>query len=92
MASKTKKLLITSVRHQVSIVRVTKEASTHAFCPGCETEMEMLTLDSAARIAGISERQLIDQIVGNRVHSSESTNGHLLVCRESLLLEQRSSG
>lgn len=84
MPSKAKKVLITTVSHEVFIVRVNEDTGIRGFCPSCESEVEMLTLDSAARIAGVSGRQMINEIATNEVHSIETANGPLLICRKSL--------
>jgi hypothetical protein len=44
----------------------------------------MLTLDAATSAAGVSGRQLIGRLATSEVHSIETANGHLLVCRRSL--------
>jgi len=54
------------------------------FCPNCEREVEMLTLASAAKVAGVSGRQLISEIAKDQVHSIEIADGHLMVCQKSL--------
>jgi hypothetical protein len=84
MPSKAKKLLITTVSHEVFIVRVNQDTAIRGFCPNCEREVEMLTLASAAKVAGVSGRQLISEIAKDQVHSIEIADGHLMVCRKSL--------
>jgi len=84
MARKAKKLLITTVSHEVFIVRMNEETEIRGFCPHCESQVEMLTLESAAKAAGVTGRQLINEIAKNQVHSIEIANGHILVCRKSL--------
>jgi hypothetical protein len=90
MPSKAKKLLITTVSHEVFIVGVNEETAISGFCPSCDSEVEMLTLSSAARVAGLTGRHMINQIAANEVHSIETANGHLLVCRKSLKLRRSS--
>lgn len=84
MARKAKRLLITTVSHEISIVRVNHRTPLRGYCPGCATEVEMLTLDSAVSVLGIGGREVIRQIVSQETHSIETANGRLLVCRSSL--------
>jgi hypothetical protein len=84
MKSKAKKVLITTVTHEVFVVRVNEDRAIRGFCPSCETDVQMLTLDSAAKVAGLNGRKLVDQIAANEVHSIETENGHLLICGKSL--------
>ena len=55
------------------------------FCARCQEEVEMLTLDSAVRVSGINGHRIVQRIANNQVHSIETANGHLLLCRKSLI-------
>ena len=84
MTSKGKKLLITTRKHEIFIVRGSQNTTIHGFCPRCKTEAEMVTLDSAVRVSEINGREVIKQIAANEIHSIETASGDLLVCRECL--------
>jgi hypothetical protein len=84
MASKAKKFLITTVSHEVLIVRASRRPTVRGFCPNCEAEVEMLTLDSAASVSERPGREVVRQIADDEIHSVEAANGRLLVCRNSL--------
>lgn len=84
MATKAKKLLITTVCHEIFIVRVNSHTTIHGFCPNCESEVEMLIFDAAVSLSGIGGREVIRQLARGEIHSIETANGHLLVCQNSL--------
>lgn len=84
MASKAKKLLITTEKHEIFIVRMNGHRTIRGFCSDCETEVEMLTFDSAINFSGIGGRELIGKVWIGEIHVIETTNGHLLVCKNSL--------
>ena len=84
MRSKAKKLLITTEKHEIFIVRVGCREGINGFCPACDREVEMLTVDSVVSTLGISGREVIRRITSDEIHSIETTGGHLLVCRNSL--------
>jgi len=94
MTAKTKKLLITTEKHEIFVVRVNHPTTMRGFCPVCGTEVEMLTLDSAVRFSGSSGREVIRRLAAEEIHTIETANGHLLVCRDSLQtpLQQEAEG
>ena len=79
-----KKILITTESHEVFILRTDK--SDHAFghCSDCDREVEILTLDQAITQSGIPTGALVRLAEANKVHSIETSMGHLLVCKDSL--------
>jgi hypothetical protein len=85
MTQNAKKLLITTVSHEVFVVRVNRQTTIHAYCPNCEAEVEMLGLDAAISLSGSGWREVIRQIAGDEIHSIETANGDLRVCRNSLI-------
>jgi hypothetical protein len=85
MTSKGKKFRITTESHEIFIVRQNgPKKTTQAFCPTCAAEVEMLDFDSAISSSGISGRELIRRFELGEVHSIETANGHLLICKRSL--------
>ena len=54
-------------------------------CAECGAEVEMLTLDSAVKVSGINGHRIVLRIANNEIHSIETANGHLLLCRKSLI-------
>ena len=84
MPSKAKKLLITTVSHEVFVVRVNQQTTIHGYCSKCDAEVETLSLDAAVNESGVSGRELIRQLASEEIHTLETADGHLLVCRNSL--------
>jgi hypothetical protein len=85
MSSKEKKFRITTEKHEIFIIRQNgQKRTTHGFCPSCGAEGEMLDFDSAISFSGISGRELIRRFEADEIHSIETANGHLLICKRSL--------
>lgn len=85
MTTKAKKLLITTEKHEIFIMRLGAVETVLGFCSRCQEEAEMLTLDSAVRVSGMTGHRIVQQIANNQVHSIETANGHLLLCRKSVI-------
>jgi len=69
--------------HQIVIVRRPAGAA-HAWCPACLKEAEMVPLEEAALLAGVSPRDICRRVGAGRVHLVETADG-ALVCTDSLL-------
>lgn len=85
MRSKTKKLLITTEKHEILIIRAGAPQPVSGYCPACEKDVEMLTLDSAVIVSAMSGREMIGRIATDEIHAIESVNGPLLICKDSLI-------
>lgn len=83
MSLKAKKYLITTETHEIYIVRNRRE-KIYGFCAECGKETEIINLDSAVSLTGKSARQIFYAIETGAIHSLETAQGHLLVCRETL--------
>lgn len=79
-----KKILITTESHEVFILRT--DHLDHAFghCRDCGREVEILTLDRAVSVSGIRTGELVRLAEAKKIHSIETSMGHLLICKESL--------
>lgn len=75
--------MITTETHEILIVRNGRE-SIRGFCAECGRESEMLNLDSAVLLTKIGTREIFRLVETGKIHSLETTNGLLLVCRNSL--------
>lgn len=80
----SKKILITSATSEIFILRRGWQKAIRGFCEICQSETEMLDLDSAVNIFRRGIREIIHQIETGAIHSTETTSGHLLVCQNSL--------
>ena len=80
----SKRIVITSESREVFIIRRSSSCGFTSYCPSCGFETEILTLDQAVSYALEDTREMIRRIDDQRVHSLETADGHLLVCRNSL--------
>lgn len=80
---RTKTTEITFERSQRFELR--KERTISAWCDGCAALVNMLTPSQAARIANVSLRTIYRRVEALQVHFVETSEGELLICRESLL-------
>jgi excisionase family DNA binding protein len=68
---------------QMLIVRC-RRSSRRAWCAACEEEVEIVTVEEAAVIAGVSSRTIYRRVEAGRIHFMETPEGFLLICRKSL--------
>ncbi len=54
------------------------------WCAGCGAEGEMLTVDEAARAAGVSELVSCRRIEARSLHFTKAADGRVLICLNSL--------
>ena len=69
--------------HQIVIVRRPTGAA-HAMCPACLKEVEMVSLEEAALLAGVGLRDICRQVGDDHIHLVETAEA-TLVCTNSLL-------
>lgn len=55
-----------------------------AWCPTCLRQVEMLNVDDAAIFAQVNSRTIFRWVEAGVVHSSETPEGLLLICPNSL--------
>jgi hypothetical protein len=65
-----------TIRHKRGVVR--------AWCSGCAKRVRMVTAEQAATIVGVSPRVIHRWIEADQVHFSETPEGSLLICLNSL--------
>lgn len=92
MMPKTKKILITTDTSEIFIVRAKGKNVIRGFCFECNADREMLTLDEAVSLSGISTFEIIKQIGEKKIHFLETASGHLLICRNSLSKTMKKTG
>ncbi|MGH7783875.1 MAG: hypothetical protein ACREO5_08580 [Candidatus Binatia bacterium] len=79
-----KKILITRETHETFILRINNKNRAFGFCPGCENEVEIVSLDEAVSISGLRTSELVRRAEIGSIHAIETEGGHLLFCRESM--------
>ena len=81
---RTKTTEITIERSEVLVVRRANKA-LYAWCAECEAEVRMGTPEEAAALAHLSMRTIYRRVETGRVHFTETVDGGLLVCLNSIL-------
>jgi hypothetical protein len=74
---------ITVETHRTLRISVRSRRS-RLFCPGCAAEVEMVSADVAARVAGLSEREVFRLVESGGLHHTGAPDGRLLVCLNAL--------
>ena len=54
------------------------------WCAECGDQVQMLTPDQAATIAGLSSRLIYRWVEAGRIHFNETGEGRLLICQRSM--------
>ncbi len=83
MHAKTKKILITTERHEILIVRQISGHKIPGFCPKCNEKVEMINFDDAVSQSGVGGREMLNRSEDGEIHLVESATGHLLICKGS---------
>jgi hypothetical protein len=78
-----KRTVTTIETHQIIIVR-RPEGAALAWCPACLKGVEMVPLEEAALLAGVSLRDICRRVGADDIHFVETVNGGL-ICLNSLL-------
>jgi hypothetical protein len=81
---KAKKILIETESRETFTLRIRGKNTIRIYCGQCQAFEEMIDLNAAADISGVHARELLRRLESGSLHSPESTNGHLLICRGSL--------
>ena len=63
-----------------------------ALCEHCGRQVQMFTPGQAALVSGLSAREVYHRVEAGEVHFTETVEGLLLVCLDSLLGYQPSQG
>ena len=67
------------------VLRTTKAQQTALlWCPSCRHQVEMVTTEQAAQIAGVSSRTIYRWIEASKLHFSEASATSVLICEKSL--------
>lgn len=78
-----KKTKLTIETKRVFVIR-RGEAERRAVCEVCEEAVRLLTAHEAARLALLSARAIYRMVEGGKIHFTETGEGVLLVCFNSL--------
>jgi hypothetical protein len=61
-----------------------RKISVNAWCEACQVQSTFITTGEAARLSGVSAREIYRRVEANECHSMDTEDGELLVCRRSL--------
>jgi hypothetical protein len=82
--ARTRRLEITVETDEVLVVR-RRTNGPRIRCAQCEHRAGLVTVDQAAAAAGVSSRAIFRSVETGVLHFSETPDGRLLVCLNSLL-------
>lgn len=78
----TKRIKITAEKHELKIISFGR--SRKLFCEICQTETRHLTVAQTATALVISEMEIFRLAESKQIHSTETTDGKLLICADSV--------
>lgn len=68
-----------------SVVVVSRgKVSVSSWCHQCGARTKMITVDQAATLAQVTSRMIYRWAEGSKLHFTETSAGHLLICAESI--------
>jgi hypothetical protein len=71
-------------------ISIKSSRSLTVLCAQCGKEVQMFTPGQAALVSGLSSREVYHRVESGEVHFTETVEGLLLVCLDSLLSYQSS--
>lgn len=83
MKEQMKKSVITIETWQKTVIRY--DLRPEVWCEHCAATVERISLEQSAHILQTSERAIIRRIETGEVHFTETPEGKLLICGNSLL-------
>ena len=81
---KARRIEITVETDEVLLIRRLGRPLT-GWCGQCGAQVEMVTAEEAARLAGVRWREMARRVEAGRVHFFETSDGRLLICITSIL-------
>lgn len=85
----TKRTEITIETARVTVI--SKPNRMFGRCIECDQEVDWVTMDEAARLAGCSSRNIFRMVEEKEIHSEETGERILMVCAVSLISSRRAS-
>lgn len=80
---RTTKRKITVETERLLVISSHREIA--AWCAQCERQVKMVELREAAAISGLSARSAFRLVESGQLHFTETTDGALLICVNSLI-------
>lgn len=85
----TKRTEITIETARVTVISKPKRMT--GWCAECHQEVDWITIDEAARLAGSSSREVFRMIEGKDFHAEETGERILMICAVSLISSSQGS-
>ncbi len=82
MSMKRKRIEITVETDRLLVITSPRQETR--WCPTCGSRARMIPVDDAALLAYTDSRSIFRLVEAGRLHSSETAQGLLLVCLDSL--------
>ena len=79
----TRRMQITIETDQVTVIR--RRHSTRTWCGECGSEVDVVRIEEAGVLIGMTQPVLRDYAKAQRWHLCEAADGSLLICLDSLL-------
>ncbi len=84
--NKTKRITnITFETERTYTFAVSEAVSGSAWCASCGAEAQLATVEEAAQRAGLTELAMYRRLESGALHFTETADGRVLVCLNSLL-------
>lgn len=80
----TKKRTEITIETERVVVLSRRRQLVKAWCQACGRQVVMVTVDEAARFAYVSARTIYRWVEDEKLHFTETSDGGLLVCYESI--------
>jgi hypothetical protein len=77
---------ITVETETIVCLRRRSRAALTRWCPQCAAEVKLVTPEEAAAQSGLSLRAIYRKVEADRLHFSETADGRLFICLNSLTL------
>lgn len=91
MLRKTTKITALTFETVERLIVTAAPPPTSAWCARCTADVCQLSPAQAAAATGLTQRKIFCLIEENRIHFSETEDGHVLVCQNSLYAERSDS-
>lgn len=78
----TRRIKIRVEKHELKIVRFGRRQNL--FCGICRAEKQHLTVSQVSAVLGISEVSVFRLAASGQVHSTDRSDGKLMICAESM--------
>ncbi|MGH9425765.1 MAG: hypothetical protein ACRD2L_05595 [Terriglobia bacterium] len=80
--TKTRRMRITIQTERLLVMSSSR--SLYSLCAACGDEVRMVTIDQAATLTCLSSREIYREVEAGILHFTETTEGSVLVCFNSL--------